>query len=266
LYRYGQALSALVIIAISMSLLMTRPYKRYRKKILEFIILFSHGLVLLMSALSLAPVTSDISQESKDQFAEIVFLVIVVTYITIVVFLTLSLVEEFPIFVKAETALRNYHKQCVQQFYATLRLEPPAWAGVPAFDLDEPMKSVFKPSTVAALGAAWNQKNRCAFAKAIQSLLRHREVRAVHVEFSVPNGLKAPGFNPRTYEVKIWFQSLLSKFNLCRYSEVEVRLMQRDNPLMSFPTLFSPLVRGGAVPVESSETQSLKPPGPGFNP
>jgi hypothetical protein len=33
--------------------------------------------------------------------------------------------------------------------------------------------------------------------------------------------LKAPGFNPLTYEVKNRFQTLLSKFNLYRYTEEE---------------------------------------------
>ena len=35
----------------------------------------------------------------------------------------------------------------------------------------------------------------------------------------ITHSLKAPGFNPRTYGVKTWFQSLLSKCNLHRYTE-----------------------------------------------
>jgi hypothetical protein len=34
------------------------------------------------------------------------------------------------------------------------------------------------------------------------------------------DSLKLPGFNPRTYQVRNWFQNLLTKCNLYRYTAV----------------------------------------------
>jgi hypothetical protein len=39
--------------------------------------------------------------------------------------------------------------------------------------------------------------------------------------------LKAPGFNPRAYEVKTWFQNSVFKFNLYRYTADLGRLCVR---------------------------------------
>ena len=39
----SQALCGLLVVALSMGLLLTRPYKRYRKKLLEFVVLFRTG-------------------------------------------------------------------------------------------------------------------------------------------------------------------------------------------------------------------------------
>jgi len=217
----SQALSAMVIIAISMSLLILRPYKRYRKKLLEFTILFSHGLVLLMSSLSLAPVTTDISQGIKTRFAELVFIIILLTYGIILLDVCLSVVEEFHVFQRFQSNSNNFYKRTMHSTYLAFRLEPPEWTNTPEFLAENPTKSFFQPSTVAVLqhmaakenemGAEWTKQERCAFARAIQSMLRHRQV--------------------------------------------EQRLAQRDAPLVTYSKLFRPEVRGalmGAAALEET--------------
>jgi hypothetical protein len=76
--------------------------------------------------------------------------------------------------------------------------------------------------------------------------------------------VKVPGFNPSGYEVKHWFQSLLSKFNLYRCTRDMGHGSMAMKPGL---TMASKFVSGGTVvglyklnPVD----ESLK--APGFNP
>jgi hypothetical protein len=54
--------------------------------------------------------------------------------------------------------------------------------------------------------------------------------------------LKAPGFNPRAYEVKTRFQILPSTSNLRRYNAAMAELKQTEVPLLNAQ-------QGGAVQV-----------------
>ena len=178
-----QALSALLVVAIGMCFLLMRPYKRYRKKLLEFVILFSHGLVLLMSSISLAPESTEITPEVKSLFKEYVFGIICATYFLIFVDVAWSVVEELPYSQRLEMNLRERFKAFVVSVYKFVNLPPPgAWATHPEFDEDIPVKSLFTPSAAAVLREMaesqprdrWSTDDRAAFARSAHSLLRHR--------------------------------------------------------------------------------------------
>ena len=183
----AQALAALVVIALSMSLLLSRPYKRYRKKLLEFTILISHGIVLLMSTLSLAPTTTEITEAKKIEFRWWVFTIIVLTYLVIIIDVSWSVVEELPVAKELEYRLRDLGKDVIHWATNMVGVSPPEWVNQPDFDDDEPMKSIFKPSAETALrvmaeregekDADYVEEERWAFAKSMHSLLKHRLVK-----------------------------------------------------------------------------------------
>ena len=121
----SQALAALVVVAVSMSLLINRPYKRYRKKLLEFTILFSHGLVLLMSSLNLAPTTTEITATNKAQFRDATVATVVLTYLIIWIDVLWSAIEELPVAQRLETFLIVEWKRFVTRVYEMAKTPPP---------------------------------------------------------------------------------------------------------------------------------------------
>ena len=178
-----QALSALLVVALGMCFLLMRPYKRYRKKLLEFVILFSHGLVLLMSSISLAPESTEINAEAKAVFKEYVFGIIMVTYLVIFVDVAWSVVEELPTTQRLEMQIRATGKNWVVWFAKATGTPVQRWAKHPEFDEDAPVTSMFKPSAAGVLremsnrevsSRDWTKDDRCAFAKSVNSLLKHR--------------------------------------------------------------------------------------------
>ena len=181
----SQALAALVVVAVSMSLLINRPYKRYRKKLLEFTILFSHGLVLLMSSLNLAPTTTEITATNKAQFRDATVATVVLTYLIIWIDVLWSAIEELPVAQRLETFLIVEWKRFVTRVYEMAKTPPPAWVNTPEFDEDEPVRSIFRPSVAACLirmrnledkeGVGFeNFEERALFARSVHSLLKHR--------------------------------------------------------------------------------------------
>ena len=180
----SQALCGLLVVALSMGLLLTRPYKRYRKKLLEFVVLFSHGLTLLMSSISLAPTTTEITEAVKASFRDYVFSIVCATYFVILVDVLWSVVEELPQTQRLEMSLRRTFKNTVVRLSKFTSSPIEAWATTPEFDEDAPAKSVFAPSAAAVLehmaraedtaDSDWTHEDRCAFARAFKSLLSHR--------------------------------------------------------------------------------------------
>ena len=182
----SQALSGLLVVALSMGLLLTRPYKRYRKKLLEFVVLFSHGLALLMSSLSLAPTTTEITAGVKASFRDYVFGIVCATYFVILVDVLWSVVEELPQTQRLEMWLRRTFKETAARLgaYVGAFKSVEKWATTPEFDEDAPVKSVFAPSAAAVLErmantengpeSDWTKEDRCAFARSFKSLLCHR--------------------------------------------------------------------------------------------
>jgi hypothetical protein len=65
-------------------------------------------------------------------------------------------------------------------------------------------------------------------------------MRSVYASTQLTHSLKAPGFNPCTLNVISWFQSLLSKFSLCRYSESNQRSLHKF--VRAFDTSLNALV------------------------
>ena len=113
--------------------------------------LFLHGLTLLMSSISLAPTTTEITEAVKASFRDYVFSIVCATYFVILVDVLWSVVEELPQTQRLEMSLRRTFKNTVVRLSKFTSSPIEAWATTPEFDEDAPAKSVFAPSAAAVL-------------------------------------------------------------------------------------------------------------------
>ena len=136
--------------------------------------LFSHGLTLLMSSISLAPTTTEITEAVKASFRDYVFSIVCATYFVILVDVLWSVVEELPQTQRLEMSLRRTFKNTVVRPSKFTSSPIEAWATTPSLTRTR-RRAVFAPSAAAVLehmaraedtaDSDWTHEDRCAFAR-----------------------------------------------------------------------------------------------------